>query len=319
MVKTETSVATPKYPLYIPTKGRSDSRLTSRALDFMKVPHYLVVEPQECEIYDQELRKWEKETGLISVATVLELDLRYKSSYELLDEHGLTKSTGPGPARNFAWEHSIKSGYSWHWVMDDNIRNFLRLNNNLKIKVGDGTCFRVMEDFCNRYDNVLMAGPNYRSFASQNASMPPYVKNTRIYSCNLIRNDAAWSDGRPMRWRGRYNEDTILSLDMLTEGWCTVQFNVFLQDKLRTQVLGGGNSGEFYQKEGTAPKSRMLKAAYPEYTDLVWKFQREHHHVDYLPFKDKRLHRRPDIVVSPGTDDYGLELRTVSEDTPGRV
>jgi hypothetical protein len=106
---------------------------------------------------------------------------------------------------------------------------------------------------------------------------------------------------------------------MLTEGWCTVQFNVFLQDKLRTQVLGGGNSGEFYQKEGTAPKSRMLKAAYPEYTDLVWKFQREHHHVDYLPFKDKRLHRRPDIVVSPGTDDYGLELRTVSEDTPGRV
>jgi hypothetical protein len=308
-----------KYPLYIPTKGRADSRLTSKALDFMRVPHYLVVEPQECEMYEQSLVEWERQTGLKSSATVLEMDLNYKLTYELLDDLGQTKSTGPGPARNFAWDHSIKNGFEWHWVMDDNLRNFLRLNNNLKIKVGDGTCFRVMEDFCDRYSNVLMAGPNYRSFASQNASMPPFVKNTRIYSCNLIRNDAAWKDGRSMRWRGRYNEDTILSLDMLTEGWCTVQFNVFLQDKLRTQVLGGGNTAEFYSGEGTAPKSRMLKEAYPELTELVWKFQREHHHVNYLPFKDTKLKRKPGVVVEPGINNYGMAIRELPEDTPGRV
>jgi hypothetical protein len=285
----------------------------------MRVPHYLVVEPQECETYEQHIALWEKETGLKSSATVLELDLTYKDRYELLDNLGLTKSTGPGPARNFAWDHSIKMGFEWHWVADDNIRNFLRLNNNLKIKTGDATCFRVMEDFCYRYENVLMAGPNYRSFASQNASMPPFVKNTRIYSCNLIRNDASWRDGRPMRWRGRYNEDTILSLDMLTEGYCTVQFNAFLQDKLRTQVLGGGNSGEFYTKEGTAPKSRMLKEVYPEYTELVWKFQREHHHVNYLPFKDMKLKRKSGIVVESGINDYGMVIKEVSPETPGRV
>lgn len=308
-----------RWPFYIPTKGRADSRLTSKALDFMRVPHYLVVEPQECETYEQHIALWEKETGLKSSATVLELDLTYKDRYELLDNLGLTKSTGPGPARNFAWDHSIKMGFEWHWVADDNIRNFLRLNNNLKIKTGDATCFRVMEDFCYRYENVLMAGPNYRSFASQNASMPPFVKNTRIYSCNLIRNDASWRDGRPMRWRGRYNEDTILSLDMLTEGYCTVQFNAFLQDKLRTQVLGGGNSGEFYTKEGTAPKSRMLKEVYPEYTELVWKFQREHHHVNYLPFKDMKLKRKSGIVVESGINDYGMVIKEVSPETPGRV
>ena len=308
-----------RWPFYIPTKGRADSRLTSKALDFMRVPHYLVVESQECETYEQHISEWEKETGLKSSATVLELDLSYKDRYELLDDLGLTKSTGPGPARNFAWDHSIKNGFEWHWVADDNIRNFLRLNNNLKIKVGDATCFRVMEDFCDRYENVLMAGPNYRSFASQNASMPPYVKNTRIYSCNLIRNSASWSDGRPMRWRGRYNEDTILSLDMLTSGYCTVQFNAFLQDKLRTQVLGGGNSGEFYTKEGTAPKSRMLKEVYPEYTELVWKFQREHHHVNYLPFKDMKLKRKPGVTVESGVNNYGMELRELSPETPGRI
>jgi hypothetical protein len=309
-----------RWPFYIPTKGRSDSRLTSKYLDFMKVPHYLVVEPQECDGYEKSVRDWEKETGQKSYATVLELDLRYKDTYELLDDLGLTKSTGPGPARNFAWDHSIKTGAEWHWVADDNINNFLRLTNNLKIKVGDGSCFRVMEDFCLRYENVTMAGPNYRSFASQNSAMPPFITNTRIYSCNLIKNDSRWVSGpragELFRWRGRYNEDTIISLDMLTQGFCTVQFNAFLQDKLRTQVLGGGNTAEFYSGEGTAPKSRMLKEVYPEYTELVWKFGREHHHVNYLPFKSTSLKYKSDVVIPDG-DPYRMNLKRMIETEGG--
>ena len=43
--------------------------------------------------------------------------------------------------------------------------------------------------------------------------------HSRIYSCNLIRTDI------PYRWRGRYNEDTILSLDILRGGHCTLLFN----------------------------------------------------------------------------------------------
>lgn len=312
-------MSNPQFPYYVVSKGRADSRLTSKALDFMRVPHYIVVEPQEVEIYNKAIFDWEQYTKLKSYATVLELDLNYKNTYELCDNLGLSRSTGPGPARNFVWDHSIKNGFAWHWVSDDNIANFLRLNNNLKIKMGDGTCFKVMEDFVLRYTNVLMAGPNYRSFASQNAAMPPYVKNTRIYSCNLIRNDACWRDGRPFRWRGRYNEDTILSLDMLTEGYCTIQFNAFLQDKLRTQVLGGGNTGEFYAREGTAPKSRMLKEVYPEYTDLVWKFGREHHYVNYLPFKEQRLKRRSDIIIQSGIDNYGMSISKVESTVLGRV
>ena len=302
-----------RFPLYIPTKGRADSRYTSRALDFMRVEHFLVVEEQELEHYAQAIVDWERETGLRSYAKLLQLDMRFKHDYELLDEHGLTRSTGPGPARNFAWEHSISQGYDWHWVMDDNIKNFVRLHDNLKIKMGDGTCFRVMEDFCLRYKNVTMAGPNYNFFAKQNQKLPPYIKNTRIYSCNLIRNDCGF------RWRGRYNEDTILSLDMLTAGYCTIQFNAFLQGKMKTQVLGGGNSEEFYFKEGTAPKSRMLKEAYPEYTELVWKFGREHHHVDYRPFKKTPLIRVDDYDISSEANNYGMTMKKLPENTPGRV
>ena len=306
-------MSNPQFPLYIPTKKRAESRFTSRALDFMRVSHYLVVEDTDYDDYARSIHDWETETGLKSSAKIIVLDQQYKCDYELLDDLGLTRSTGPGPARNFAWDHSISNGHSWHWVMDDNIKNFLRLNNNLKIKMADGTCFRVMEDFVLRYSNVTMAGPNYRSFASQNAAMPPYVKNTRIYSCNLIKNST------PFRWRGRYNEDTILSLDMLTAGLCTVQFNAFLQDKMRTQLLGGGNSAEFYFDEGTAPKSRMLKNVYPEYTDLVWKFGREHHHVNYIPFKRNLLKRIDGYKVDNKINNYGMKLDTISPDTPGRI
>lgn len=41
----------PRYPLYIVSKGRADSRITHRALLAMRVPHYIVVEPAEVDLY----------------------------------------------------------------------------------------------------------------------------------------------------------------------------------------------------------------------------------------------------------------------------
>jgi hypothetical protein len=252
----------------------------------MGVAHYVVVEPQEVESYARAARG--------SLATVLPLDMAFKGRYELCDDLGLTRGTGPGPARNFAWEHSDANGHAWHWVMDDNIQHFRRLHRNAKIEVLSPMFWRAMEDFVLRYSNVAMAGPNYAMFAPARSEMSPYVTNTRIYSCNLIRNDL------PFRWRGRYNEDTILSLDMLKAGWCTIQFNAFLQEKIMTQRVRGGNTAEFYAKEGTAPKSEMLKAVHPDVTRLVWKFNRHHHHVDYKRFKQPLL-RKPDAVMQSPT------------------
>lgn len=276
-------------PLYIPTKGRADSRLTSKALNVMGVPHYLVVEPQEVDTY--------RRAAAGTAATVLPLDMAYKGRYELCDDLGLTKSTGPGPARNFIWDHSIANGHAWHWVMDDNIKSFRRLHGGAKIKVRDGALFRAMEDFVMRYSNVAMAGPNYSMFAyeADSSTIKPFVTNTRIYSCNLIRNDV------PFRWRGRYNEDTIISLDMLKAGWCTIQFNAFLQDKVRTQTLGGGNTTEFYAREGTAPKSDMIVRVHPDCTRLVKKYGRSHHVIDYGKVKAQPLLRKPDAVMQSPT------------------
>ena len=300
-----------KFPLYIPSKGRSEYMMTSKYLTIMGVKHFVVVEPSQMDEY----RKAIKTMGLS--ATALELDMSYKDKYELCDNHGLNKSTGPGPARNFAWDHSKSGGHDWHWVMDDNIRNFRRLNRNEKVKVANGAVFRAMEDFCLRYENVSMAGPNYYMFAPARTKQPPFITNTRIYSCNLIRNDV------PFRWRGRYNEDTILSLDMLKARWCTIQFNAFLQEKAQTQTLKGGNTEEFYHAEGkvrigekyadtgTLAKSKMQVAVHPDVSRLVHKFGRIHHHVDYGPFKRNKLIRKKDSKINPGTNNYGMNLVSI--------
>ncbi|HEY5392103.1 MAG TPA: hypothetical protein VIJ57_08305, partial [Hanamia sp.] len=41
----------PKNPVYIISKGRWESRLTARALEYIKVPYHIVIEPQEYENY----------------------------------------------------------------------------------------------------------------------------------------------------------------------------------------------------------------------------------------------------------------------------
>lgn len=290
----------PRYPLYIVSKGRHETRLTSRALHAMGVEHYIVVEDQEHDLYAARID---------SSARLLVLDRRYQREYDPCDELGDSKGKGPGPARNFAWEHSIGLGATSHWVMDDNIDGFFRLNRNLKVPCRSPAFWIAMEDFCDRYENVAMAGPNYFMFASRKTRMPPFVLNTRIYSCNLIRNAA------PYRWRGRYNEDTDISLRMLKDGYCTVQFNAFLQFKVTTQTLGGGNTAEFYAKEGTLPKSEMQVKLHPDVSRLVWKWGRWHHHVDYSPFRVNRLRLRSDVAVQDGIDEYGMELE-IRDDEP---
>lgn len=299
----------PQFPLFIPSKGRSEYMITSKVLTELGVRHYIVVEPHEVDKYKASVEKMKL------LATIIPLDMTYKSRYELCDDLGLSKSTGPGPARNFAWDYSVSIGAKWHWVMDDNITSFRRLNKNEKVKVSNGSIFRAMEDFCMRYRNVAMAGPNYYMFAPARQKQPPFILNTRIYSCNLIRNDV------PFRWRGRYNEDTIISLDMLKAGWCTVQFNAFLQQKMPTQTIGGGNTQEFYHAEGkvqtgqkyadtgTLAKSKMQVAVHPDVSRLVWEFNRYHHEVNYKPFQKNKLIRNPTVEIPKGINNYGLELK----------
>lgn len=276
----------PRYPVYIVSKGRAGSRLTSRSLEKMSVPYFITVEPQDHDAY----------AVFIDAKKILTLPF---------SNHG----DGPGPARNWCMDHAKKNGFKRCWILDDNIDSFYRLHENKRIRVGDGAIFRAAEDFVDRYENVPIAGFQYRFFIAPQQDYPPFVKNTRIYSCILIESDCKHV------FRGRYNEDTIISLDVLKDGDCTIQFNSFLQGKAATQTLKGGNTDEFYdpegeddKAEGTLRKSQMLVEAHPDVSRLVWRYDRWHHHVDYSPFQKNRLKPLVDLTKLKKVNDYGMKL-----------
>lgn len=292
----------PKYPVYIVSKGRADSRLTSKSLERMNVPYYIAIEPQDYKDY----------SAVIDPKKILVLPF---------SNHG----DGPGRARNWCWDHSISIGAEKHWVLDDNIADFYRLHKNQRIRVESGAIFRAAEDFIDRFENVPISGFQYRFFIAPNSYYPPFVKNTRIYSCLLISNDCKH------RWRGRYNEDTDICLRVLKDDDCTIQFNAFLQGKAATQTLKGGNTDEFYHREskdgnidktkwrdgklnaeGTINKSKMLYDLHPDVTTIVWKYGRWHHFVDYTPFKKIELRYKKDFDINKLSkiNNYGMKYVT---------
>jgi hypothetical protein len=282
----------PKYPVYIVSKGRWSSRLTSKSFERMHVPYKIVIEEQEFDEY----------ANVVDESKILILPQKYLDDYDTFDDLGNTKSKGPGAARNFCWDDSISNGFKRHWVLDDNINGFCRFNRNKRVTVTSGTIFKASEDFVDRYTNIAQAGFQYRFFVSDCRQRPAYIHNTRIYSVLLIQNDI------PYRWRGRYNEDTDLSLRLLKDGWCTIQFNAFLQNKAGTQSVSGGNTEAFYEHEGTIPKSKMLEDMHPDVAKVARIFGRDHHHVIYKKFKDNEFIRKEGIPKYEGVNNYGMVL-----------
>lgn len=285
----------PRHPIYIISKGRHESRLTAKALDRMRVPFRMVVEEPELDAY----------SAVIGRERLIVLDEAYKEAYDACDEFGLSRSKGSGPARNFVWDHSATEGREFHWILDDNIRGFVRAHENERIPLGDGTAFRCMEEFAERYENLALSGPHYWTFRPRFSKWPVATMNTRVFSCILIRNDL------PLRWRARYNEDLDLSLRVLKAGWCTIQYNCFLQIKVVTQSMTGGNTDELY-KDGTLEKSRMIQRLHPDVARVAMRYGRVHHSVDYRPFKRNKLRLREGVEVPDGVDDHGMLLRRLT-------
>lgn len=268
-----------KYPIYIISKGRAESRLTSKALEFMQTPYRIVIEQQEFDDYN-----------------------KYIDAEKILVLPFSNLGQGSIPARNWVFEHSIAEGHKRHWILDDNIDGFIRLNRNKKIKVDSCATFRAIEDFVDRYENVAMSGMDYRYFAPERVKMPPYVLNTRIYSCILLDNSIQH------RWRGRYNEDTDLSLRILKDGFVTILFKAFLCNKVGTLKMKGGNTDTIYNTgDNRREFAESLVNQHPDCAKVVWRYERWHHEVDYSRFKN-RLIKKDNIKIEQGVNNYGMKL-----------
>jgi len=276
----------PRYPVYIPSKGRAEQGLTARYLVASGVPFHLVVEPPEADAY----------AAQFGADRLL-----------VLPFHDL--GLGSIPARNFIWEHAKASGAERHWTLDDNMRCFYRRFKARRLYCDAGIALRVCEDFTDRYENIAIAGLNYAMFVPDKERILPLQINCHVYSCMLILNSL------PYRWRGRYNEDTDFCLQVLANGWCTILLNTFVVEKIATMTMKGGNMTTLYQGDGRLKMARSLERAWPGIVETKRRFQRPQHVIkDGWKKFDTKLKLKPGIDLSRlESNEYGMSLVQVAD------
>lgn len=264
-----------KYPIYIVSKGRWERPLTARFLIKDGIDFKIAVEPQEYEKYCESLGE----------RYVLKLPF---------SNLGL----GSYPARNYVWEHSMRGGHKRHFVFDDNIYGFNRMNKGLRKSCHSYPAFKTLEEFTDRFDNVAISGFNYSCFATRNTRKPFYL-NAHVYSGILINNEI------PYRWRLKYNEDVDLCLQALHNKWCTILLNAFLIKKVSTTAkMKGGNQDELYKNNDHHKKmlkTKSLEVMWPKYVRTIFRFGRPHHQISWgKHFRQplKEILRQPSISSS---------------------
>ncbi len=272
----------PRYPIFIPTKERSDVDLTASYLRQDGVPFTLVIEPQEFDIYAAHYGKEcllvlpENDRGLIYV-------------------------------RNWIKDYATALGVDRHWQIDDNIAGFRRWYKGARIRCHSAIALRVCEDFSDRYTNVAISGLNYSMFAVA-SGQPPFVLNAHVYSCTLILNEI------PHRFRPPANEDVDMCLQVLSDGWCTVQINAFLCEKKPTMTIPGGQTDIAYRGDGRLDMARALERAWPGVVRTGRRYNRPQHvvHSGWRKF-DTALIPREGVEISREPNEYGMRLKRVAK------
>jgi hypothetical protein len=255
-----------EYPVYIISKGRYEKTLTADNFESAGINYLVAVEPQEYERYCDKLGK-----------------------HRILKLPFSNLGLGSFPARNFCWEHAKEKGFKYHWLFDDNIREWRKWVNGKRVKWPDiNSALKFVENEAKK-TNVDITGFEEYNFGI-NPPKLPFKHNTHVYSALLIKNSL------PYRWRLKYNEDVDLCLQVLHNGGTTSSCIYYLADKVSTaDKMKGGNQTELYQgnkAEKNLLKAKMLEAVWPQYAKTVIRFGRHHHLVDWKIFAKNGIQNR---------------------------
>jgi hypothetical protein len=210
----------PRYPIFIPSKGRADDLKTAKIFDADGVPYSVVVEPSQVEAY--------KKFG-------------YGDKLLVLPEN----SKGLVYARNWITEYSVSRGDVRHWQIDDDIRQIYRVYKGHRMVCDSAVAFAASEDFADRYENVALLALNSTFFVpisrgvQRQKNIPPFYLNHRCYT------DVLFLNALPNRWRPPNNEDTDMTLQVLADGWCTILINAFTIQTVTTMTMKGGQTEAF--------------------------------------------------------------------------
>ena len=288
-----------EYPIFIISYNRAKNHTTAKWLAKYGVKHFMIIHKEQLSDY-----KAYQTDEMKLYTTFIIFDDNYKLKYETCDDipHSI-KNAGSGAERNFAWDYSIKLGAKAHWLMDDNMSFFHIIGKSTNGIYKRQRCtkedfiekWHKAEHFFNKYENLLMIELAQNDFFF-NLHKLTYALNTRCFSCNLIWNDM------PIRWRGRYNEDVILSTDIMVAGYCIASYiGGVRKSKQSTREATGGNHAiikgdvnSLYQdgfdyKYSSEAKTNLLLKVYPKYYRKVVKYGRIHHEYNRVALKEITL------------------------------
>lgn len=280
----------PSHPIYIPSKGRANKQDTARCFDKDGVNYRVVVEPQEADDY----------ANVVGRDRLLVLP---KSNQGIVY------------VRNWIKQHSIGEGHAWHWQIDDDILMFGRRYKHERMYCNAGDAMKLCEGFVDRYENVKLFSLNHIGFIGQAVRIPPFYRNTRCYTAVCHSNDL------PCEYRGPFNDDTDMTLQVLARGFCTIMFNAFFMQTGDTvdggtdRKASGGMTG-LYHDDGRLQMARCLERRWPHVVEVRRKFGRPQHFIKYnwkhfdTPLK---LKDGVDLSEMPKVDEKNLTMVRKSE------
>jgi hypothetical protein len=222
----------PKYSIYIPSKGRSDICLTAQSLAKEGLSFFIVVEPQDYAAY----------ATVWGEARLVRLD---------------KNNGGLSYAQNFIKDYSYRQGEAYHWQLDDDLSYFQVRKEGQNIKATAREIFLEIEDFVGKYENVGAVGPVNNCFAF--SKKDPLTINKFVYVFALFNNAA------PQKWTDWIPEDSDYSLQILsTFYWCTVNFNRLLFAAPPPQVNRDGMTDQRNSKAKHNRRTLELFCRWPQ-------------------------------------------------------
>lgn len=251
----------PSFPIYIPSKGRP-ACVTARLFNKFGIPVRIVVEPQDYAAY---AAKWGAEQ-------VLQLP---------------ENNRGLVFARNFCKDHSIAQGDAKHWQFDDDISAFRKVQGGCRVMCHPALALTFAEDLTDQYHQVALTSFDLMQFVQCNITAavqtPAFSVNRRCYTCFLVNHELK------NRWRFRYNEDTDMTLQVLTAGWFTLLLHVFHvqagpTNNGGTKVKKKGGQMSVYVNDGRLKMARELERVWPGVVKTKRRFGRPQHVINWRKF-----------------------------------
>ncbi len=211
-----------KFPINIISYGRANEYgRTHKFLTECCIKHNMFVEENEYDKYE----KW------------------YNPEYCNLikGDNFSEQNMGSTPMRNYILDY-WKPSFGRVWLLDDNIKSYKRLYQGSKNTIKSYEIFNSIENYIKNYDNVGLVSHNFNPFVSEGDARTVIVKNGKCFSSMLIRTDPRF------RFKYKYNEDHLISMEYIEKGYCNLCFNNVLYDKNTSGNDAGGNRKTLYAK-----------------------------------------------------------------------